>query len=211
MGTLKLQARNGAVANISPDDNTASEAKITLPKKSGSIATIEDIQEALADGDNLDDVVEQVEENKQQIETNRQDIVKLEEAVKNLEESINALHPSYDSGEWEYRPPSTPNNFTERGCYFVLDGNGESTTNFANTAEIRFDNTDVTETAHTWTDVKAGQLIELFDLNETDFLLAEIVEVDVEDYYNWATFRVTVKQSVGGPSGRARMKITDNT
>ena len=195
MGTLKLQAKNGAVLNLQPDNNTASDAKITLPKKSGNIATLEDIQ-ALTDIDAnaLNEVTEAVEENKVGIEENRQDILE-------LEEEINALAPTFERGQWDYAPPETPNNFTVPGQYFTLDEYGQSTNDFGNTARIRFSNTDATGTVHSWANVKAGQLIELFDEKDGEFLLAEIDEIDVDDYYNWATFDVTVKQFVGGPAG----------
>ena len=47
MGTLKLGAKNGAVVSLVSDDNTASEAVITLPKNSGKLATDEDIKELI--------------------------------------------------------------------------------------------------------------------------------------------------------------------
>ena len=59
MGTLKLGAKNGAVASLVSDNNTDSEAVLTLPKSTGTIATLEDINKLMdLDGDGISDVVE---------------------------------------------------------------------------------------------------------------------------------------------------------
>jgi hypothetical protein len=201
MGTLKLQARNGAVGNLVPHDNTESEAKFTLPKQTGNLATLEDIK-ALTDLDvkALSEIVEQVEENKQ-------DIVE-------LEEEIDALAPTFDRGQWEFKAPANPTDSPEEATYFTLDGSGAVSTEFSNTAEILFHNDDATEASHTWAGVEEGQYIEMFDAEDGEFLLAEIDEVTLE--LDYVKFAVTVKQSEGGPAGmppdlseehRVRIKI----
>ena len=59
MGTLKLGAKNGAIASLVTDDSTTAEAVITLPKTTGTIATLEDINKLMdLDGDGVLDVIE---------------------------------------------------------------------------------------------------------------------------------------------------------
>ena len=201
MGTLKLQAKNGAVGNLVPNDNTDSEAKFTLPKQSGNLATLEDIK-TLTDLDvnALIEVVNQVEENKQ-------DIIE-------LEEEIDALAPTFDRGQWDYKSPANPTDSPEEATYFILDEAGAVATEFSKTAEILFHNNDVAEVTHTWAGIEEGQYIEVFDAEDEEFLLAEIDEVELEVGYVKLT--VTVKQSEGGPAGmppdltaehRVRIKI----
>ena len=127
-----------------------------------------------------------------QIEQNKNDIIE-------LEEEIEALAPSFDRGQWDYKAPASPTGSPEEATYFTLDDSGAVSTEFSNTAEILFHNTDVTDTAHTWSGIEAGQFIEVFDANDEEFLLAEINEVTLE--LGCVRFAVTVKQSEGGPSG----------
>ena len=142
-----------------------------------------------------------------QIEQNKHDIIE-------LEEEIEALAPSFDRGQWDYKTPASPTDSPEEATYFTLDGSGAISTEFSNTAEILFHNTDVTDTVHTWSGVESGQFIEVFDSGDDEFLLAEINEVTLEVGY--VKFAVTVKQSEGGPTGtppdldaehRVRIKI----
>ena len=59
MGTLKLGAKNGAVASLVSDNNTESEAVITLPKSTGTLVTTTDLDKLMdLDGDGILDVVD---------------------------------------------------------------------------------------------------------------------------------------------------------
>jgi len=201
MGAINIGSRGGGNVKVSAPDMAKAGTEVTLPKKDGTLATLEDIKD-LTDLDvkALTEIIDQVEENKQ-------DIVE-------LEEEIDALAPTFDRGHWDFKAPANPTDSPEEATYFILNEAGTVATEFSQANEILFHNDDATEASHTWAGVEEGQYIEMFDAEDGEFLLAEIDEVTLE--LDYAKFTVTVKQSEGGPAGmppnfdeehRVRIKI----
>jgi len=94
MGAINIGARNGGKVKVVAPDNPAVGTEAILPKKSGTLATLEDISSITdLDAEALVNLADQVEENKQ-------DIVE-------LEEEIEAIAPSFDRGEWDFSQPET--------------------------------------------------------------------------------------------------------
>ena len=84
MGAINIGARNGGRVKVVAPDSPDVGAEATLPKHSGTLATLEDISSLTdLDIDALIEVVDQVEENKQ-------DIIE-------LEEEIEAIAPSFET------------------------------------------------------------------------------------------------------------------
>ena len=195
MGAINIGAKNGGRVKVVAPDNPVEGTEAILPKESGTLARLEDI------GRLLDLDVDELRELGQQVEKNKQDIVE-------LEEEIEALAPSFDRGDWDYKEPTNPTDVPEEGTYFLLDDSENITTEFANTNEILFNNKDVHEINHTWSTVEVGQSIELFDSSDNDYLLAKIEEITIGS--DSVKFGVTVEQSEGGVVGdtsRVRVKI----
>ena len=195
MGAINIGAKNGGRVKVVAPDNPVEGTEAILPKESGTLARLEDI------GRLLDLDVDELRELGQQVEKNKQDIVE-------LEEEIEALAPSFDRGDWDYKEPTNPAAMPEEGTYFLLDDSENITTEFANTNEILFNNKDVHEINHTWSTVEVGQSIELFDSVDKDYLLAKIEEITLES--GAVKLEVTVQQSEGGvvgDSSRVRVKI----
>ena len=186
MGAINIGARNGGRVKVVAPDNPDMGAEATLPKHSGTLATLEDIK-ALTDLDvkALSEIVEQVEENKQ-------DIIE-------LEEEIEAIAPSFDRGEWDFNQPETLPSDPESKTYYILNEAGAVALLYASTHKVVFSNTDANEDAHTWADVEVGQLLEMFDERDGEFLLAKVDAIQLES--NFASFEVTVQKSDGGPRG----------
>jgi hypothetical protein len=215
MGTLKLQGRNGAVVNVSPDDNSASETKITLPKKSGSIATLDDVQEALADFDveALSEVVEQVARNTEQIEKNRLDILNL-----GLPSNGGGGY-LLDIGEWQFHPPVNAEDYPAKNTFYFLDKNGDLTDVWLDVKKVRMSWTDLGNYTHRWDGFERPKNLQMELFNTSGpgfglFILEESLEADWWEYYReQATFNVqpTVSTYQFKPAGIVRMKIVDNT
>ena len=186
MGAINIGARNGGKVKVVAPDNPAVGTEAILPKKSGTLATLEDISSITdLDAEALVNLADQVEENKQ-------DIVE-------LEEEIEAIAPSFDRGEWDFSQPETLPSEPLPKTYHILNEAGAVAVMYANTHKVVFSNTDVHDDAHTWADVEVGQYLEMFDERDGEFLLAKVDAIELADTF--ASFEVTVQKSDGGPRG----------
>jgi len=75
---------------------------------------------------------------------------------------------------------------------------------FADVEEIKFSKVDTTGINHEWSDVQVGQLIDIFNESNSDFLIAEIT---AKEGTNVITLTVDVLQSKGKATGAARIKV----
>ena len=186
MGAINIGARNGGKVKVVAPDNPAVGTEAILPKKSGTLATLEDISSITdLDAEALVNLADQVEENKQDI---------LE-----LEEEIEAIAPSFDRGEWDFNQPETLPSDPLPKTYYILNEAGAVALSYSNTDKVVFSNTDANEDTHTWADVEVGQHLEIFDERDGEFLLATVDAIQLEPDY--ASFEVTVQKSDGGPRG----------
>jgi len=186
MGAINIGARNGGKVKVVAPANPDLGAEATLPKHSGTLATLEDISSITdLDAEALVHLADQVEENKQDI---------LE-----LEEEIEAIAPSFDRGEWDFAEPATLPSEPLPKTYHILNEVGAVAVMYANTDKIVFSNTDTGDDTHTWADVEVGQYLEVFDERDGEFLLAKVDAIELADTF--ASFEVTVQKSDGGPRG----------
>jgi len=186
MGAINIGARNGGKVKVVAPANPDVGAEATLPKHSGTLATLEDISSITdLDAEALVNLADQVEENKQDI---------LE-----LEEEIEAIAPSFDRGEWDFAEPETLPSEPLPKTYHILNEAGAVAITYANTHKVVFSNADAHEDIHTWADVEVGQYLEMFDERDGEFLLAKVDSIELETTY--ASFEVTVQKSDGGPRG----------
>jgi len=186
MGAINIGARNGGRVKVVAPDNPAVGAEAILPKKSGTLATLEDISNITdLDAEALVHLADQVEENKQ-------DIVE-------LEEEIEAIAPSFDRGEWDFHEPETLPAIPDTKTYYILNEAGGVPLLYSQTHKIVFSNLDVNDDNHTWLDIEVGQYLEMFDERDGEFLLAKVDAITLETAF--ATFEVTVQKSDGGPRG----------
>ena len=186
MGAINIGARNGGKVKVVAPDNPAVGTEAILPKKSGTLATLEDISSITdLDAEALVHLADQVEENKQDI---------LE-----LEEEIEAIAPSFDRGEWDFSQPETLPSEPLPKTYHILNEVGAVAVMYANTDKVVFSNKDAGDDVHTWADVEVGQYLEMFDERDGEFLLAKVDAIQLES--NYALFEVTVQKSDGGPRG----------
>lgn len=186
MGAINIGARNGGKVKVVAPDNPDIGAEATLPKHTGTLATLEDISNITdLDAEALVNLADQVEENKQ-------DIIE-------LEEEIEAIAPSFDRGEWDYKEPESFPAPPDSKTYHIVNEAGGLAVMYANTHKVVFSNTDVNDDVHTWADVEVGQYLEVFDERDGEFLLAKVDAIQLETTY--ASFEVTVQKSDGGPRG----------
>ena len=186
MGAINIGARNGGKVKVVAPANPDVGAESTLPKHSGTLATLEDISSITdLDAEALVNLSDQVEENKQ-------DIVE-------LEEEIEAIAPSFDRGEWDFKEPETLPAEPLAKTYHILNEEGGIALDYANTHKVVFSNTDVHDDVHTWADIEVSQYLEVFDERDGEFLLAKVDAIQIEERF--ASFEVTVQKSDGGPRG----------
>ena len=186
MGAINIGARNGGKVKVVAPDNPAVDTEAILPKKSGTLATLEDISNITdLDAEGLSNLAEQVEQNKQ-------DIVE-------LEEEIEALAPSFDRGEWDFHEPETLPTIPNAKTFYIVNEAGGIALDYADTHKVVFNNTDAKDDVHTWANIEVGQYLEMFDERDGEFLLATVDAIILDE--NFATFEVTVQKSDGGPRG----------
>ena len=77
---------------------------------------------------------------------------------------------------------------------------------FAIATHIRFSKKDIGGTQHTWSNVKVGQIIDVFNQDDDGYMVAEITEI-TKDSNDITTFALDVIQSKGKASGNCRIKI----
>ena len=132
----------------------------------------------------------------------RQDIIE-------LEEEINAIAPSVEYGTWEFslpannpRPPST-------GTFYLLDGAGQYTADYNQAVGVAIHNKEFDQSGgsdpvnvHTWNDANVGELIQLFDAADPDFLLGKITAKNVDTVAECVYFTIDRIQASG---------VTNNT
>jgi hypothetical protein len=107
----------------------------------------------------------------------RQDIIE-------LEEEIDAIAPSLEYGNWEWVQPPSNARAPEKGTFYLLDGLGQLTTEYKDTAIVVINNYEYDDPndndpvdIHTWADADVGELIQLFDAADPDFMLGKITDV----------------------------------
>lgn len=107
----------------------------------------------------------------------RQDIIE-------LEEEIDAIAPSLEYGNWEWAQPPSNARAPEKGTFYLLDGLGQLTTEYKDTAIVVINNYEYDDPSdsdpvdiHTWADADVGELIQLFDAADPDFMLGKITDV----------------------------------
>jgi hypothetical protein len=108
----------------------------------------------------------------------RQDIIE-------LEEEIDAIAPSLEYGTWEWEQPTSNLRAPEKGKFYLLDGSNQLTTEYKDTKIIVINNYEYDDPSdsdpvdiHTWADANPGELIQLFDAADPDFMLGKIVAVN---------------------------------
>jgi hypothetical protein len=113
----------------------------------------------------------------EQDELLRQDIIE-------LEEEIDAIAPSLEYGNWEWAQPPSNARAPEKGTFYLLDGLGQLTTEYKDTAIVVINNYEYDDPTdsdpvdiHTWADADPGELIQLFDAADPDFMLGKIIAV----------------------------------
>ena len=111
MGAINIGSRGGGNVKLKAPDGAKSSTEVILPKKPGTLATLEDISSLTdLDAEALVNLTNQVEENKQ-------DIIE-------LEEEIEAIAPSFDRGEWDFHEPDTLPALPEPQTYYILNEAG---------------------------------------------------------------------------------------
>jgi len=131
----------------------------------------------------------------------RQDIIE-------LEEEIDAIAPSVEYGTWEWKNPNGDNAARppEKGTFFLIAEGGGITDKYENATQLvisnyEFDNPNDNDPVdvHTWADANPGELIQLFDAADPDFILGKIAEVhhDGADYVRIEFVRI---QASGVPN-----------
>ena len=108
----------------------------------------------------------------------RQDIIE-------LEEEIDAIAPSLEYGNWEWVQPTTNLRAPEKGTFYLLDRSNQLTTEYKDTKIVVINNYEYDDPndndpvdIHTWADADPGELIQLFDAADPDFMLGKIVAVN---------------------------------
>ena len=108
----------------------------------------------------------------------------LQNDVIELEEEINAIAPSLEYGNWEWVQPPSNARAPEKGTFYLLDGLGQLTTEYKDTAIVDINNYEYDDPndndpvdIHTWADADPGELIQLFDAADPDFMLGKITDV----------------------------------
>lgn len=146
--------------------------------------------------------------NKEYVDTRddllRQDIIE-------LEQEINAIAPSVEYGTWRWLNAVGANNPPEAGTFFLLDtttnpGNPTITTKYVETGRIVIHNDEYVHPGdldpvdtHFWTDAEVGDLIQLFDAADPDFLLGKITAKDTSNA-DFVYIDVELIQTSGAPN-----------
>ena len=174
---------------------TSKFADVTLQANSGA----EKVERDIADDASLRQIT-----NKQYVDRRddllRQDIIE-------LEEEINAIAPSLEYGSWKYEEPSGGNvtRPPSPGTFYLMDG-ATLVDKYGDTTVIKIHNdefvapgdTDPVDT-HTWADADIGELIQLFDAADPDFLLGKITGKTVDPVGEFVTLTIDRIQSSGVP------------
>jgi hypothetical protein len=108
----------------------------------------------------------------------RQDIIE-------LEEEIDAIAPSLEYGTWEWEQPTSNLRAPGKGKFYLLDAAGQLTTEYKDSRTVVINNYEYDDPSdsdpvniHTWADADPGELIQLFDAADPDFMLGKIVSVN---------------------------------
>ena len=132
----------------------------------------------------------------------RQDILE-------LEEEIDAIAPTTQRGEWHF---DKDKNFPDPGDYYLVKGASSispAITEFYNEADgVVFHNEDANGVVNTWSNVAVGELIQIFDQPDPDFVLGTITNVDTSKIIDavWIEFdRISAE---GSPNNNATIKLS---
>jgi hypothetical protein len=138
---------------------------------------------------------------------NRDEI--LQQEIIELEEEIDAIAPSTQRGEWHFDRTNTP---PDPGDYYLLKGasglNPEATELYNEADGVVFHNVDAHGVINTWSNVVAGELIQIFDKPDPDFILGTITNVDTTKISNavWIEFdRISAE---GSPNNNPDIKLS---
>jgi len=153
-----------------------------------------------------------IKTNKNNIQTNKDNIASNKSAITGLqvslaatnnnvielEEEIEALAPSFDRGHWAHDPDTTYGRPPLDKHYYIASGVVHAD-KFKDVTEIFFSNNDSDDPSHTHTfsDVEAGQMIEVFEGADSSFMLAEVTKKTANGTYT--VFEVNVIKAEGGP------------
>ena len=139
----------------------------------------------------------------------RQDIIE-------LEEEIDAIAPSLEYGNWEFEQPSNTLRPPRKGTFFLLTDALAFTDEYQFAKHIVINNYEYDDPSdsdpvdiHTWADANPGELIQLFDAADPDFLLGKIVTVNPfsestsDGVLEYVRIEIELIQSSGVPNDNA--------
>ena len=133
----------------------------------------------------------------------------LQQEIIELEEEIDAIAPSTQRGEWHFDKNKS---FPDPGDYYLLKGasgaNPEATEFYNEADGVVFHNVDGNGVINTWSNVAVGELIQIFDKPDPDFVLGTITNVDTTKVVDavWIEFdRISAE---GGPNNNPDIKLS---
>ena len=134
----------------------------------------------------------------------------LQQEIIELEEEIDAIAPSLQRGEWEFDMSKTN---PDPGYYYLIadvDGNAALTDQYnqANAAVFHNVDGDLRATTHAWDTVEVGQLIQIFDKPDPDYVLGEITDVDTAVVPNAVRIKFTFVSGQGSPDNNPDIKTS---
>ena len=133
------------------------------------------------------------------LEALRQDVIE-------LEEEIDAIAPSVEYGTWKWEQPAAAGDIPAAGTFYLQKDATTLTDQYAETLIVAIHNdeyvapgdTDPVDT-HTWADADIGELIQLFDAADPDFMLGKITAKTVDSPNSCVFITVDLIQSSGVP------------
>ena len=133
----------------------------------------------------------------------------LRQDILELEEEIDAIAPTTQRGEWHFDKDKP---FPDPGDYYLVKGASSispATTEFYSEADaVVFHNVDANGVINTWSNVTVGELIQIYDQPDPDFVLGTITNVDTAKISNavWIEFdRISAE---GSPNNNPDIKLS---